>query len=82
MFSDVTAVGSSEVLASVAEDLFVNTEKDPYVPVEDKDVEAVIVGAGSQENEPNERRINKTVFIGNNLNQELEKGFKDWLLKK
>ncbi|CAD6248236.1 unnamed protein product [Miscanthus lutarioriparius] len=74
---DVTAVGSSEVPASVAEDLFVNTEKDPYVPVEDKDVEAVIVGASSQENEPNERRINKTVFIGKNLNQELEKGFKD-----
>ncbi|XP_066329257.1 uncharacterized protein [Miscanthus floridulus] len=75
--TNVTAVGSSELPASLAEDLFVNTEEDPYVPVEDKDVEAVIVGAGSQENEPNERRINKTVFIGKNLNQELEKGFKD-----
>ncbi|GJM87153.1 hypothetical protein PR202_ga03079 [Eleusine coracana subsp. coracana] len=33
--------------------------------------------------EPNEPRINKIVFIGKNLNrEELEKGFKDCLLKK
>jgi len=33
--------------------------------------------------EPNEPRINKIVFIGRNLNkEELEKGFKDCLLKK
>jgi G3E family GTPase len=33
--------------------------------------------------EPNEPRINKIVFIGRNLNkEELDKGFKDCLLKK
>ena len=77
MFSGVT----SEVPASVADDLFVNTEDDHYAPMEDKVVEAVIAGASSHEDEPNEPCINN-VFIGKNLNQELEKGFKDWLLKK
>jgi hypothetical protein len=77
MFSDVTAV-SSEVPASIAEDLFASMGKDRNGPVEDQYLEAVIAGAGgSQENEANEQRINNTVFIGKNLEKELEKGFED-----
>uniref|UniRef100_A0A0E0GQ16 CobW C-terminal domain-containing protein n=1 Tax=Oryza nivara TaxID=4536 RepID=A0A0E0GQ16_ORYNI len=49
----------------------------------EKGVHDIFQGSPERMWEPNEPRINKIVFIGKNLNgEELEKGFKDCLLKK